>query len=206
MDLGFFRGNEVIVTPAPLDIRLICFARPSAHNTLHETWKFSTFNRVVTSLNLENTRACFFSKSSTLWHPLFIRNFCIPKSFSKSQKFVIDFFTKSFDFFTVVRLVQPLKLWDCVSTLQTSYYFFANFASILMKLDSSSSINCLFLSRKFEENSMVSFSNFSFLDCRADLLGPIDSLETFASSSSSFTIATWISKKTQSFQDPSNTM
>jgi len=44
MDLGFFNGNGVGVTSAPLDIRLICFARPSAHNTLHEIWNSSTYN------------------------------------------------------------------------------------------------------------------------------------------------------------------
>jgi len=43
-----------------------------------------------------------------------------------------------------------------------------------MKLESSSS-NCLFLSRKFEESSMASFSNFSFSDYKTDILGLIDS-------------------------------
>jgi hypothetical protein len=44
MDLGFFNGNRVGVTLAPLEIRLICFAKPSAHNTLHEIWNSNTSN------------------------------------------------------------------------------------------------------------------------------------------------------------------
>ncbi len=159
MDLGLFKGNGAMAL-APLDIRVICFARLFAHNTLCEIWNSSTFNWIVTSLSLEETQACSFSKSSIIY-PLFIRNFCIPKSFSKFLKSSFNFSTNSLDFSTVVRLVQALKLWDCVFALETSHCFFANFASISMRLDFSSS-NCFFLSRNFKKSLMASFSNFSF--------------------------------------------
>jgi len=44
MDLGFFRGNGVVVSLAPLEIRLMFFAIPFAHNTLHEIWNSNTSN------------------------------------------------------------------------------------------------------------------------------------------------------------------
>jgi len=44
MDLGFFKGNGLAVTSTPLDIMLMFFARPSAHNTLPKIWNFNTFN------------------------------------------------------------------------------------------------------------------------------------------------------------------
>jgi hypothetical protein len=49
MDLGFFINNGVAVTSAPLDIRLICFTRPSTHNTLHEIWNFSNLKGKTTN-------------------------------------------------------------------------------------------------------------------------------------------------------------
>ncbi len=121
MDLRFFKGNGVVVTWAPLDIRLICFARPFAHNTFREIWNSSTSNQAVTSLRLEESRTCSFSKPSILWYPLFTKNFCIPKSFSKSLKSLVNFSTRSLNFSTIVRLVQALKFWNCVSTSKTSH-------------------------------------------------------------------------------------
>jgi hypothetical protein len=44
MDLGFFRSNKIDVTLAPLEIRLIFFARPFAHNTLCEIWNSKNSN------------------------------------------------------------------------------------------------------------------------------------------------------------------
>ncbi len=203
--LRFFRGIGIEVTPTPLDIRLICFARPFAHNTLRKIWNYSTSNWTITSLSLEKTQTCFFSKSSTHWHPLFIRNFCIPKAFSKSLKSSINFSIRSLDFSKAVRLMQAFKLWKCVFASESFHCFSTNFGSILMRLHFFSS-NCLFMSHKFVESLIASFSNFSFSNCRVDLLGPINYLETYASSNNSFTTTTCFGKKILSLQGPSNIM
>jgi hypothetical protein len=68
-NLRFFRGNGIVVTWAHLDVRLICFARPSARNTLCKIWNSSTSSKHLHLSALKRHEYVFFKIINSLTSP-----------------------------------------------------------------------------------------------------------------------------------------